>query len=396
MAKRRGVGGAIGAGLGAGLSSLGQHLQAVAERRLENDLIMERQAALSKQNDLEASNRAKESQKAQLMQKAIEDPVFARRLQTSGLGQVLGINFPEPTSEDILAPIGAALSEAQSEEQVDTPEGVINQLRSGGGIISDTPVQGQVQVKPPQIAQLLAARNAKEEKFKQIKGAEPFTAEYMSPSGIMMRERTTVEGARGMAEPTERTNAQEAAREGAVAGAVRAAQEANTLPDTGQTGAAQSLFNAFKLLSNKINIDEGIKQLQVGAARRGKALLNQDNDAQLFLQSRQGLGVMLAVLAQGSRPTDRDAQVFADLLPSLTTPKGVAGPLLTNVESMIATNPIPISLEQILSLPPGTPIPGLTPLGRARVIQQLQSAQPNAINPDDLRLRFRQERGEGQ
>src|SRR3990167_5831008 len=131
MARRRqSAGSSVRLGIGAGLSSIGQQLQGIAEKRMENDLIMERQAALSKQNDLEAQNRAKETQKTQLLEKALSDPTFARRLQQSGLAEVLGMDIPEPTSEDILGPMGASLSEADDPSKVDTPEGMINQLRS--------------------------------------------------------------------------------------------------------------------------------------------------------------------------------------------------------------------------------------------------------------------------
>src|SRR3990167_8448492 len=209
MAKRRGVGGAIGAGLGAGLSSLGQHLQAVAEKKFENQLIMERQSALSEQN-----------QKEQLLQKALEDPAFARRLHAAGLPKALGLNIPQPTEEDLQPPMMDLINTAQSPTDLPTDEQMAASDTLQGGQFSPTGGKeftgDQV---PVGIDTILARKRARDSKQQQFMD-QPAEADYIHPvTGVMTKEHTTVGGRQGMAEPTERTTAQEAARQGAITAA---------------------------------------------------------------------------------------------------------------------------------------------------------------------------------
>ena len=340
MARRRqSAGSSVGLGIGAGLSSIGQQLQGIAEKRMENDLIMERQAALSKQNDLEAQNRAKETQKTQLLEKALSDPTFARRLQQSGLAEVLGMDIPEPTSEDILGPMGASLSEADDPSKVDTPEGMINQLRSQGGIISDTPVKGQTQVPPMGIAQLLAARKAKETKFTESAAAEPVRGKRMRPTGIEEEYFSTAGDVAGQAYPTERTTSQEAGRQGSVAGAqagasTNATERALHTP-ANIAGAASRAGAIAEAQAGAKGGGSGLTPSMQAGVNRLKSSLSILKELDPSLTSRTGVGGRLAGFAQqwGARVTGEDSSavvydaISAALLPALARSSGEVGNL---------------------------------------------------------------------
>lgn len=209
MARRRGIGSAVGAGVGGGLSGLGEALRALALRRYESDLVGERQRELSTLNQKEA-----------LVQKAASDPAFAQRLMQSGLAEKLGLDIPGPSTQDVLGPTQKAISEAKTPLELPAEENIEADVASRGGLVLDEPDVGpretpkpwQRAVRPPDIRSLMAARQGKQAQFE----AQPADVEYMSPKGVMTKETTTVGAKQGKTFPQERTTGQEAGRQGAI------------------------------------------------------------------------------------------------------------------------------------------------------------------------------------
>src|SRR3990167_1564202 len=209
MAQRR-VAGAVGEGIGVGLSSLGQQLREMAQLRQQEQLIRERQVLDDER-----------AQRKSLIDKALADPMFARRLPPT-LQKQLGLEGFGPSGEDIQQAVSTDISTADKPEKLPTIQDILARVRERGGIVSDTPVQGFTQITPTQLAGsvspsgdvgggMIGQLKAKQQQFED----QPLDVEYMGPEGVQIKERTTVGGAQGMAQPTERTSAQAAQRAGA-------------------------------------------------------------------------------------------------------------------------------------------------------------------------------------
>lgn len=156
----------------------------------------------------------------------------------------------------------------------------------------------------------------------------------------------------------------------------------------------RTFVDAYEKLSKDINSSSGFEQMQNGTYRWGAQLFNQDDTALLFNTMKKPLGVMLAVIAQGSRPTDVDAKAFESLLPGFTTPKPVAEQMMANIKKVIGESGYgDMSLQQILASVPERTI---TPAERQFYLQQLQKrlTTPSGAmlpNEEDLIRRAREE-----
>lgn len=325
MARRR-LAGALGAGLGAGLSSIGENISDLAMKRYESGLVQERQAELSKQN-----------QAQQLMVKALADPAFAQKLIQSGLAKKMGLDIPAPTSNDLQAPLMKQIVGAQKETDIPTSEEMAASDQSAGGQFTTNPsalTGGQIPIGIKDILARQRAAQAKRAEFTRVKQEAPVTLEYPNAQGQMMKEYSTQGEAQGMALPSEASPTQKASAAGRSSFAQTANSEAarHTPAAIQGEGARAAAIAAAQ---------EGAKSqggmtpsMQAGVSRLTSAIkMLKDLDPNLTKQT--GVGGRVEGLAQqfGARITGEDSPavvydaISSALLPALARSSGEVGNL---------------------------------------------------------------------
>lgn len=370
MAKRRAVGGAL-SNAGAQFREIAQLLmrQKIAEEAAirENERVTERQKALENLRHLNDLSEVGAREDSSIRTERRKLPFTIGESQQNTLpppSAVLGANRQLEGEPDVAFKGPFPVMDIPGlgpREQVAFPVG-----REG---------QSEIEL-------LLRAQAAKQAQFDKANRTAEGYKERMLPGGVK-----GILGATGEEIPTERTGEQEAERQSAIesgtrdekklteqmlagvrgtgrqlaggmnpitgepqfgvvdvrSGATTPVEGLAPRPQSGGAGAgidpaqsARSLFDRFKTLSDEINSGAGPEQILTGLGRKGLAFINMDDAMQEFQQLREPLGIMVAVLTQGSRPTDRDAQVLSGLLPGGTTPKPVAKNLLNNMEKMLA------------------------------------------------------------
>lgn len=228
MAKMR----ALGQGIGEGISTLGEGFSNLGMKRYESDLIQQRQEQLSGLN-----------QKETLLQKALSDPAFARRLKASGLADKLGLQVPDQTPQDLQTVNMDAINKAQKPTDLPTNEQMAaNDTMQGGQFTTDGGKDftgGQIPIGLQEILARTRARNSKAAQFTQEEDSKPVVVPGVNPQGALTESHITQGEAKGQTYQKDRSNIQNSQREGQQAGAVVNAQEGARNSKVNIAGAAE-------------------------------------------------------------------------------------------------------------------------------------------------------------
>lgn len=117
---------------------------------------------------------------------------------------------------------------------------------------------------------------------------------------------------------------------------------ANPTGGDAKANALATRLDRFATLVEHVNTESGPGQLMKGGVGWMKGAARLDPLAEEYGRMVEPLGLELAVYTQGSRPTDKDAEIMARSLPSWTTTKPVARQLLAMakkaMEGAVAAN----------------------------------------------------------
>jgi len=112
------------------------------------------------------------------------------------------------------------------------------------------------------------------------------------------------------------------------------AAQAKAGGNAGISSAIDEQVARAQALSRVLNTKRGPAALLRGWTGQAEGEMNLNDAQREYDRIRGSLGVLLATRYQGSRPTDRDAQVFENLVPKPTDSEAVATQLWDNLKTM--------------------------------------------------------------
>lgn len=99
--------------------------------------------------------------------------------------------------------------------------------------------------------------------------------------------------------------------------------------------SAAAMLERLRQVHAQLQTGEGPSQIARGLAAATGGRINLNNPATEYQKLRKATAVALAVAIQGSRPSDKDAEAMADLLPDFNTPAEVADHLFESSKNQL-------------------------------------------------------------